>query len=181
MTWTTESIMAHKDKLLAIPGARLAFGGKELENHTTPKIYGMVEPTAVYVPLDELLKEENFDTCVTELFGPFQVLTSYDDASEDKVLEACERMSHHLTAAVVSNDVRFTDRILASTVNGTTYHGLRARTTGAPQNHWFGPGGDPRGAGIGSAYAIQLVWSCHREVIKDTGEIPKNWVTPSPS
>ena len=32
---------------------------------------------------------------------------------------------------------------------GTQYVGLRARTTGAPQNHWFGPSGDPRGAGIG--------------------------------
>jgi len=27
-------------------------------------------------------------------------------------------------------------QILASTVNGTTYCGIRARTTGAPQNHW---------------------------------------------
>ena len=28
------------------------------------------------------------------------------------------------------------------------------RTTGAPQNHWFGPCGDPRSAGIGSPEAI---------------------------
>ncbi len=38
-------------------------------------------------------------------------------------------------------------QVLANTVNGTTYAGIRARTTGAPQNHWFGPSGDPRGAG----------------------------------
>lgn len=43
---------------------------------------------------------------------------------------------------------------MGRTINGTTYEGLRARTTGAPQNHWFGPSGDPRGAGIGTAEAI---------------------------
>lgn len=26
--------------------------------------------------------------------------------------------------------------VLGKSVNGTTYAGLRARTTGAPQNHW---------------------------------------------
>jgi hypothetical protein len=50
------------------------FGGKELKSHTTPSIYGMVEPTAVYVPLEEMLKEENFEACATEIFGPFQVI-----------------------------------------------------------------------------------------------------------
>lgn len=35
-------------------------------------------------------------------------------------------------------------------MNGTSYTGIRGRTTGAPQNHWFGPSGDPRGAGIGT-------------------------------
>lgn len=49
-----------------------------------------------------------------------------------------ERMHNHLTAAVVSNDVLFRQRVLAQTINGTTYCGLRARTTGAPQNHWYG-------------------------------------------
>lgn len=36
------------------------------------------------------------------------------------------------------------------------------RTTGAPQNHWFGPGADCRAAGIGTREAIRAVWSCHR-------------------
>lgn len=40
------------------------------------------------------------------------------------------------------------------------------------QNHWFGPAGDPRGAGIGTPEAIKLVWSCHREVIQDWGPVP---------
>lgn len=100
------------------------------------------------------------------------MLTSYGDGELGGVLEACERMKAHLTAAVVSNDVLFVQRVLGSTVNGTTYVGARARTTGAPQNHWFGPAGDPRGAGIGTPEAIRLVWSCHREVIQDFGPVP---------
>ena len=27
--------------------------------------------------------------------------------------------------------------VIGKSVNGTTYAGLRARTTGAPQNHWY--------------------------------------------
>lgn len=93
-----------------------------------------------------------------------QVVTEWSEGQEDLVLQALETMSHHLTAAVVSNDINFVQRMIGSTVNGTTYCGIRARTTGAPQNHWFGPAGDPRGAGIGTPEAIRLVWSCHREV-----------------
>lgn len=59
-----------------------------------------------------------------------QVVTEYTDAQLPKVLEACERMTNHLTAAVVSNDIRFVQHVLANTVNGTTYCGIRARTTG---------------------------------------------------
>lgn len=103
-----------------------------------------------------------------------QVVTDYSDSELPLVLEACERMENHLTAAVVSNDALFRQKVLAHTVNGTTYAGIRARTTGAPQNHWFGPAGDPRGAGIGSPEAIRLVWSCHREIIEDVGPIPSH-------
>lgn len=181
MTHTNESILAHINRLLEIPGAKLAFGGKLLENHTIPDKFGSIEPTAVFVPLDELLKKEHFNACCTEIFGPFQVFTEFNDDTEHKVLEACETMSHHLTAAVVSNEPRFQGRMLKSTVNGTTYAGIKARTTGAPQNHWFGPAGDPRGAGIGSPYAIQLVWSSHREIIYDDGEVPSDWTLPEAS
>jgi 1-pyrroline-5-carboxylate dehydrogenase len=68
--------------------------------------------------------------------------------------------------------------VIGNSVNGTTYAGLRGRTTGAPQNHWFGPAGDPRGAGIGTPEAIKLVWSCHREVIYDYGPVPQGWELP---
>ena len=177
LTHTTKNIMDHIERLLQIPGSQLLFGGKEVSNHNIPECYGAVEPTAVFVPLKEMLKEENYDICVTELFAPFQVVTQYADDEIDLVLEACERMSHHLTAAVASNDVSFTNKVLANTVNGTTYTGKRARTTGAPQNHWFGPAGDPRGAGIGTPESIQLVWSCHREIINDYF-VPDEWTQP---
>jgi hypothetical protein len=51
---------------------------------------------------------------------------------------------------------------------------------GAPQNHWFGPAGDPRGAGIGTPEAIKMVWSCHREIVVDE-LIPDNWVQTKPT
>jgi 1-pyrroline-5-carboxylate dehydrogenase len=181
LSWTNEKIKAHIDRLLAIPGARIEFGGKELTGHSIPAVYGSYEPTAVYVPIQEMAKPENFDIATTELFGPFQVITSYKTEELDLVLELCERMEHHLTAAVVSNDPIFLHKVLGNTVNGTTYTGLRARTTGAPQNHWFGPAGDPRGAGIGSPEAITLVWSCHREVISDFGPINPDWKLPNAS
>ncbi len=174
LTHTTKSILDHTARLLKIPGSRVLFGGKELENHSIPDVYGAVEPTAVFVPLQELVKDEHFGACTTEIFGPFQVVTTFTDEELCLVLNACERMSHHLTAAVVSNDVEFQTTVLANTVNGTTYAGRRARTTGAPQNHWFGPAGDARGAGIGTPEAIKLVWSCHREIITDT-LVPKDW------
>jgi 1-pyrroline-5-carboxylate dehydrogenase len=180
LTVTTNALLDHTSTLSQISGARVLWGGKELASHTIPEQYGAVEPTAVFVPLAEMLKEENFEKCVTEIFGPFQVITYYNDETLPLVLEALERMSHHLTAAVVSNDPVFQTRVLAHTVNGTTYAGRRARTTGAPQNHHFGPAGDPRGAAIGTPEAIQSVWSCHREIIHDT-LVPENWTQPPSS
>lgn len=73
LTWTTEAILAHVDRLLRIPGARVAWGGRPLEGHSIPAVYGAVEPTAVFVPLPELLKPEHFEAATTEVFGPFQV------------------------------------------------------------------------------------------------------------
>ena len=118
---------------------------------------------------------------MTELFGPFQIVVEYGDKDVPYVLELLNALPKYLTAALVSNDPIFTDNILGDTLNGTQYHGLRARTTGAPQNHWFGPSGDPRGAGIGTAEAIKHTWSHHREIITDTGPIPRDWVMPGPS
>ncbi|KAL2622513.1 hypothetical protein R1flu_002718 [Riccia fluitans] len=178
LTVSTKCILDHVRSLLKIPGSEVVFGGKPLSNHSIPEVYGAVEPTAVYVPLKEILKRENFNLVTTEIFGPFQILTEFKAEEVPLVLEACEKMHAHLTAAVVSNDVHFLQTVLGNTVNGTTYAGIRARTTGAPQNHWFGPCGDPRGAGIGTPEAIKLVWSAHREIIQDVGPVPSGWKTP---
>lgn len=173
LSWTTERMLGHVEALLKIPGARLAWGGKALEGHSIPEVYGAIQPTAVHVPLAEMLKDEaTWQLVNTELFGPFQVITEYDDSTLPLVLEAIERMQQHLTCAVVSNDRLFQQKVLANSVNGTTYTGIRGRTTGAPQNHWFGPCGDPRGAGIGTPEAIKLVWSAHREIVTDEGPVP---------
>lgn len=175
LTVTTKEFLDHTEKLASIPGAEILWGGKELKEHTIPEIYGAVEPTAVFVPLEEMIKKEHFGDCVRELFAPFQVVTYFNDDTLEDALLALEGMDNHLTAACVSNDPVFQSKILANTVNGTTYVGRRARTTGAPQNHWFGPAGDPRGCGIGSPEAIQMVWSCHREIINDSF-VPSSWV-----
>lgn len=180
MTHSTTDIMNHIGNLMKIAGSSILFGGTELPNHHFPTEYGAIMPTAVHVPLKEMLKEENYEMCTKELFAPFQVVTTYKNDEVDLVLEACERMSHHLTAAVVSNDPEFQTKVLANTVNGTTYAGRRARTTGAPQNHWFGPAGDTRGAGIGTPEAIKMVWSSHREIIHDT-IVPETWDQPRPT
>jgi 1-pyrroline-5-carboxylate dehydrogenase len=55
-------------------GARLMWGGKPLEGHSIPEVYGAMQPTAVFVPLDAMLESDaNWELCNTELFGPFQV------------------------------------------------------------------------------------------------------------
>lgn len=41
-------------------------------------------------------------------------------------------MENHLTAGIVSNDPKFLNKVTANTINGVTYSGIRARTTGAP-------------------------------------------------
>eukprot|EP00879_Flechtneria_rotunda_P016977 GHRR01017773.1.p1 GENE.GHRR01017773.1~~GHRR01017773.1.p1 ORF type:complete len:544 (+),score=178.14 GHRR01017773.1:415-2046(+) len=172
LTWTTEAMLSHMNKLLELPRANLLWGGKPLTGHGIPECYGALEPTAVFVPLDAMKDPAAFELVTTEVFGPFQVITEYTDDELPLVLALFEFMFHHLTAAVVSNDALFLQKVLGNTVNGTTYAGVRARTTGAPQNHWFGPAGDPRGAGIGTPEAIRLVWSCHREIIQDYGPVP---------
>jgi 1-pyrroline-5-carboxylate dehydrogenase len=177
LTWNNEQIRAHIDAVLAVPGAELMFGGSPLTGHDIPDCYGAYEATAVRVPLAALCGE-HFDLLTTELFGPFQIVTTYGDEDLPAVLGLLERMSHHLTAAVVSGDAEFQNKVLGATVNGTTYCGMRARTTGAPQNHWFGPAGDPRGAGIGTPEAIKHTWTCHREIIMDQAALPEEWETP---
>jgi 1-pyrroline-5-carboxylate dehydrogenase len=177
LSWTNEQIDDHINAVRAIDGAKVLFGGNHLSGHSIPECYGTLDATAVSVPLAALVGD-HFELVTTELFGPFQVIVEYGDEDLDTVLGVLERISHHLSAAVVSADVDFQSRVLGATVNGTTYCGLRARTTGAPQNHWFGPCGDPRAAGIGTPEAIISTWSGHREIIMDQGSLPEGWSVP---
>lgn len=73
LSWTTDAMLGHVEKLKKIPGSSLAFGGKPLEGHTIPDRYGAIVPTAVNVPLKEILKPGNFELVTTEVFGPVQV------------------------------------------------------------------------------------------------------------
>ncbi|CAK9073623.1 unnamed protein product [Durusdinium trenchii] len=169
LTWPTEKILDHMERCLSIPGATLAFGGQPLTGHRIPPQYGAVEPTAVRLPIEALEDSGSFDMATTELFGPFQVLVDYKEGQQSKVIEAINRMPNHLTAGIVSNNPIFINEVLGNSITGTTYAGARARTTGAPVQHWFGPSGDVRAGGIHTKHAIQLCWSSHREVIYDYG------------
>jgi len=158
LTWTNEMIEEHIDKLLGIKGAKIQFGGKRLKRNSIPSCYGSFEPTAVFVPLKGIASHVELVT--TEVFGPVQVITTWESGDDLKLLlDICNSMKHHLTAGVVQ------------TVNGTTYAGIRARTTGAPQWHFFGPCGHPAAAGIGTIEAIKNTWSLNRTIIKDTNAI----------
>lgn len=179
LSWNNKQISEHIEAILKIPGAKILFGGKPIEGTKVPECYGLFEPTAIFVPIEQISAHAKI--VFTELFGPFQIITEWEDSQLDLVLHHLESISLHLTAGVVSNDPVFVNKVIGSTVNGTTYTGLRARTTGAPQNHWFGPCGDPRGAGIGTKEAILKVWTCHREVINDNGPIPENWKLMDPN
>jgi 1-pyrroline-5-carboxylate dehydrogenase len=175
MTWSNKKIQEHVDALLKIPCAHLLFGGSPIkESHNIPDVYGSYLPTAVFVPLKSFATKKYYDLITTEVFGPLQIVTEYNDNSLDVVLNIMESLKQNLTAGVASNDPIFLNKVLANTVNGVTYTGIRARTTGAPQNHWFGPCGDPRAGGIGTPEAIKYVWSSHREIISDV-IIPKNF------
>jgi len=175
LTWPTERILKHVEACLKIPGASLAFGGKPLEGHAIPEVYGAVQPTAVRIPIESLKDPANFKVATTELFGPFQVIVDWREGQLPLVLELLNNMENHLTAGVVSNDIRFMQEVLGGTISGTTYAGMRAKTTAAPQQHWFGPSGDPRAGGIHTPEAIKLCWSGHREIIYDFGPVPGTW------
>ncbi|KAL6318857.1 hypothetical protein AAG906_001330 [Vitis piasezkii] len=169
LSFTTEAMLEHMNKLLQIPGSELLFGGKALENHSIPPIYGALKPTAIYIPLEEMLKDGNYELVTREIFGPFQVVTDYKDNQLPRVLEALERMHAHLTAAVVSNDSLFLQEVIGKSVNGTTYAGLRARTTGAPQNHWYTLHGGQNLGVMGLRPWDQFPWDRNLEVLGPQG------------
>ncbi|KAF5933654.1 hypothetical protein HYC85_029825 [Camellia sinensis] len=81
LTFTTEAMLEHMHKLLQIPGSKVLFGGEALKDHSIPSIYGAIKPTAVFVPIEEILKDNNYELVTREIFGPFQVVTEYKGSS----------------------------------------------------------------------------------------------------
>ena len=124
----------------------------------------------MFVPFKHFLNSSYQNLLFTEFFAPFQIVTEYTHSETNKVLEVLEAIPHNLTASICSNDNKFIHHFLGNTINGVTYTGILSRTTGAPQNHYFGPAGDPRSSGIGTPEAIVNMWTCHREVVTDVGE-----------
>jgi 1-pyrroline-5-carboxylate dehydrogenase len=175
MTWNNKRLQEHVDNLLKIPGSHLLFGGHPVtESNSIPDVYGSYRPTLIYIPLKAFSTKKHYDLITTECFGPVKIATEYNDSNLDTVINIIESFQHNLTAGIASNDLKFLNKIISNSCNGVTYAGIRARTTGAPQNHWFGPCGDPRAGGIGTPEAIKYVWSSHREIVMDSN-FPKNF------
>lgn len=171
LTWTNEQIQTHIDELLKINGAFLFFGGKPLIGHKIPSCYGAYEPTAIYVPLKEIML--NFKLVTTEVFGPVQIITGWSSEDDlELIIKMCNRMGNHLTASVVDDDPAFLNYVIGHTNNGTTYAGILAPTTGAPEWHHFGPCGHPGSAIIGTPKGIIQTWSQERTVIFKHAKMP---------
>lgn len=168
LTRDNKQIQEQIDKLLFDCKGILLFGGNPItEEHSIPERYGSFQPTAIYLPLNEILN--HIDLVAKEVFGPLQIITSWESERDlEKILFLFEKLKNRLTAGIVDNDPSFINYILGRTTNGTTYAGIKARTTGAPQWHFFGPTGHPASAGIGTPEAIIDVWSKQRTIVFDT-------------
>lgn len=83
--------------------------------------------TAAIVSNDVLFQQQARTYAVT------QTKTRQKPCSPTHSDSAIGRRIHHIPTPLKQHQ---TQQMLASTVNGTTYCGIRARTTGAPQNHW---------------------------------------------
>jgi 1-pyrroline-5-carboxylate dehydrogenase len=161
ITWNNEQIQSHVDKICALSGAQCLFGGMPFseEWHNVPlQKYGSYQPTAILLPLQTAL--DNRELIMTEVFAPFQLLIPWHSPEDlTAVLRLVNSFSRHLTAAVVDRDQRWLSYVLANTKPGTTYYGINAGTTGAPEWHHFGPTGHPANAGIGTREDIIQTWS----------------------
>ena len=70
LTLDNPTLTQHIEKVKALEGAKVLFGGNILEaSKQFPPQYGGIEPTAIFVPLKTI--EKHFDIVQTEIFGPF--------------------------------------------------------------------------------------------------------------
>lgn len=175
-----KEILGHIDQLIKMDGSKVLYGGKPLENHRIPEEYGSFYPTGVFVPLKHFQNPESLKILTREIFGPFQIITEYGDQDIATLLAVLESITLHLTAAIVSNIPEFNNKVIGHSVNGYTYIGQKARTTGSAAYNHYGPSGDPRAAGLGSPNAIRYTWSCHREIVTDE-LMPATFVPPKPT
>lgn len=171
-----------KDKinqiLSTIPTAVLITGGQSVsEPNSVPSVYGLFQPTVLFVPWQSLKSVEAQHVVFEETFGPLLVCCSYSRDELHDVLKMLDKVEHHLSAGVVSRDPVFVNLILGQSVNGITYVG-KGRTTGAPPNHFFGPSNDPRASGVGTPKCIVDTWTCHREIVIDYGGLSEAPVLP---
>lgn len=155
--------------LQKVKGSKLLFGGKPVsEVNKVPSKYGLFEPTLIQLPIEALKESKMHELIFEELFGPILITFSYKKSDLETVLDSFDKMRYHLTAGIASSDPAFTAYVLGSTVNGLTIVG-KARTTGAPANHAFGPSNDPLSGSLGTPFAAVATWTCHREIIRDFG------------
>jgi 1-pyrroline-5-carboxylate dehydrogenase len=174
LSWNNEKLARHTKEVLQLPGAKLVMGGEPIdEEHSIPSLYGSFKPTMIFLPLSTILSEEYSKIALQEVFAPFLIYTEYDDSDYDRIINLLEKIDLHLAAGVVSQDIDFINNILRQTVNGITYV-AKGRTTGAPQNHFFGPGNDPRSSGVGTNEAVLNTWTYPREVVYDYTKFDEN-------
>ena len=136
--------------------------------------------TVLATACDRHLGGRDFDNILADHFAAEWKEKHKIDALTNKkamyrLLVACEKQKKILSAnpkAPVSIEC-FMDDI---DVNGMAEREMVEEATAAPQQHWFGPSGDPRSAGIHTPEAIKLCWSSHREIIYDYGPVAKDWV-----
>jgi aldehyde dehydrogenase (NAD+) len=117
-------------------GAKTAFGGEVEPDDRT------VHPTVLYdVPTDALVMKE-------EIFGPILPVVTYDDVVE--VYDSIRKRGKPLALYVFSDDMTFTDAVLANTASGgVTVNGWAL--------HWFEPQlpfGGVNESGIGRYHGV---------------------------
>jgi 1-pyrroline-5-carboxylate dehydrogenase len=167
----TSNQMAERiEALLKVKSSSQVLEGKPQKDFPDmPEKYGLFSPAIVRIPVETLFNRDGQKLVFQEVFGPLLIVATYRKDQLDELLDSLEQIGHYLTAAVSSQDPQFVNYVLARTINGTTYAG-RGRTTGAPPNHFFGPGNDPRGGALGTPKSAVDQWTCHREIILDFGE-----------
>lgn len=58
LTVTTESMLEHDQMSLQIPRSKVLFKREPLQDHSIPKAYGAIKPTAVFVPSQQSCQSE---------------------------------------------------------------------------------------------------------------------------